>query len=50
MSEAVTLALQYPALKLVPLITFGLMLVEWLYVRLALEELFDFCSNKRNAR
>jgi sterol desaturase/sphingolipid hydroxylase (fatty acid hydroxylase superfamily) len=38
MSEAVTLALQYPALKLVPLITFGLMLVEWLYVRLALHE------------
>jgi sterol desaturase/sphingolipid hydroxylase (fatty acid hydroxylase superfamily) len=37
-TEAVTLALQYPALKLIPLITFGLMLVEWLYVRLALHE------------
>lgn len=38
MSEALAVAQQYPALRLVPLITFGLMLVEWLYVRLALHE------------
>jgi sterol desaturase/sphingolipid hydroxylase (fatty acid hydroxylase superfamily) len=37
-SEALAVAQQYPALRLVPLITFGLMLVEWLYVRLALHE------------
>jgi sterol desaturase/sphingolipid hydroxylase (fatty acid hydroxylase superfamily) len=38
MSETATLALQYPMLRLILPITFGLMLVEWLYVRLALHE------------
>jgi sterol desaturase/sphingolipid hydroxylase (fatty acid hydroxylase superfamily) len=35
-SEIMSLAAEYPALRLVPLLTFGAMLVEWLYIRLAL--------------
>jgi sterol desaturase/sphingolipid hydroxylase (fatty acid hydroxylase superfamily) len=31
-----SLAAQYPALRLIPLLTFGAMLAEWLYVRIAL--------------
>jgi sterol desaturase/sphingolipid hydroxylase (fatty acid hydroxylase superfamily) len=38
MSEFVGLAQQYPAVRLIPLITFGLMLVEWLYLRIALHD------------
>jgi sterol desaturase/sphingolipid hydroxylase (fatty acid hydroxylase superfamily) len=37
-TEVVTLAAQYPALKIIPLLTFGLMLAEWLYIRLALHD------------
>jgi sterol desaturase/sphingolipid hydroxylase (fatty acid hydroxylase superfamily) len=35
-TEIMGLAAQYPALRLVPLLTFGTMLAEWLYIRLAL--------------
>jgi sterol desaturase/sphingolipid hydroxylase (fatty acid hydroxylase superfamily) len=35
-TEIMGLAAQYPALRLVPLLTFGAMLAEWLYIRLAL--------------
>jgi sterol desaturase/sphingolipid hydroxylase (fatty acid hydroxylase superfamily) len=38
MSEVLTLAQQYPAVRLLPLLTFSLMLIEWLYVRLALHD------------
>jgi sterol desaturase/sphingolipid hydroxylase (fatty acid hydroxylase superfamily) len=38
MSEVLTLAQQYPAIRLLPLLTFSLMLIEWLYVRLALHD------------
>ena len=36
MTEIMGLAAQHPALRLVPLLTLGTMLAEWLYVRLAL--------------
>jgi sterol desaturase/sphingolipid hydroxylase (fatty acid hydroxylase superfamily) len=38
MSHISTLAQHHPMLKLIPLLTFGLMLIEWLYVRLALHD------------
>jgi sterol desaturase/sphingolipid hydroxylase (fatty acid hydroxylase superfamily) len=34
--DAMSLAAQYPALQLIPVLTFGAMLAEWLYVRIAL--------------
>jgi sterol desaturase/sphingolipid hydroxylase (fatty acid hydroxylase superfamily) len=34
--DVMSLAAQYPALRLIPLLTFGAMLAEWLYVRIAL--------------
>src|SRR5262245_4842296 len=37
-TEAANLAAEYPALTLIPLLAFGLMLVEWLYARLALHD------------
>jgi sterol desaturase/sphingolipid hydroxylase (fatty acid hydroxylase superfamily) len=37
-NEAANLAAQYPALRLIPLLALGLMLVEWLYTRLALHD------------
>lgn len=36
MIDVMSLAAQYPALQLIPLLTFGAMLAEWLYVRIAL--------------
>lgn len=38
MTELMSLAAEYPALRLIPLLTFGAMLVEWLYVRVALHD------------
>ena len=38
MTEAANLAAQYPALRLIPLLALGVMLVEWLYARLALHD------------
>ena len=38
MTELMGLAAEYPALRLIPLLTFGAMLVEWLYVRVALHD------------
>ena len=38
MTEIANLAAQYPALKLIPLLVLSLMLVEWLYARLALHD------------
>jgi sterol desaturase/sphingolipid hydroxylase (fatty acid hydroxylase superfamily) len=38
MTETVTLAASYPLVRFITLMTFGLMLVEWLYVRLALHD------------
>jgi sterol desaturase/sphingolipid hydroxylase (fatty acid hydroxylase superfamily) len=35
MAEIVSLAAQYPALRLIPLLIFSMMLAEWLYLRLA---------------
>src|SRR5262245_7243066 len=37
-TEAANLAAEYPALQIIPLLAFGLMLVEWLYARLALHD------------
>jgi sterol desaturase/sphingolipid hydroxylase (fatty acid hydroxylase superfamily) len=37
-TEAANLAAEYPALQLIPLLALGLMLVEWLYARLALHD------------
>jgi sterol desaturase/sphingolipid hydroxylase (fatty acid hydroxylase superfamily) len=36
MTEVMSLASQYPALRIIPLLAFGTMFVEWLYIRLAL--------------
>ena len=41
MTEAANLAAQYPALRLIPLLALGLMLVEWLYARLALHDVMQ---------
>jgi sterol desaturase/sphingolipid hydroxylase (fatty acid hydroxylase superfamily) len=38
MTEVMSLAAQYPALRIIPLIAFGTMLAEWLYIRLALHD------------
>jgi sterol desaturase/sphingolipid hydroxylase (fatty acid hydroxylase superfamily) len=38
MAEIMSIAAQYPALRLIPLLTFGMMLAEWLYLRLALHD------------
>jgi sterol desaturase/sphingolipid hydroxylase (fatty acid hydroxylase superfamily) len=38
MTEVMSLAAQYPALQIIPLIAFGTMLAEWLYIRLALHD------------
>ena len=37
MTEVMSLAAQYPALRIIPLLAFGTMLAEWLYIRLALQ-------------
>ena len=38
MTEVMSLAAQYPALRIIPLLAFGTMLAEWLYIRLALQD------------
>ncbi|MGA7485901.1 MAG: sterol desaturase family protein [Xanthobacteraceae bacterium] len=38
MTELMSLAAQYPALRLIPLLTFATMLAEWLYIRIALHD------------
>jgi sterol desaturase/sphingolipid hydroxylase (fatty acid hydroxylase superfamily) len=38
MTEVMSLAAQYPALRIIPLLAFGTMLAEWLYIRLALHD------------
>lgn len=38
MTEVANIAAEYPALKIIPLLVLGLMLVEWLYARLALHD------------
>ena len=38
MTEVMSIAAQYPALRIIPLLAFGTMLAEWLYIRLALHD------------
>jgi sterol desaturase/sphingolipid hydroxylase (fatty acid hydroxylase superfamily) len=38
MTEVMSLAAQYPAMQIIPLLAFGTMLAEWLYIRLALHD------------
>jgi sterol desaturase/sphingolipid hydroxylase (fatty acid hydroxylase superfamily) len=38
MTEVMSIAAQYPALRMIPLLAFGTMLAEWLYIRLALHD------------
>src|SRR5215475_3101386 len=38
MTEVMSLAAQYPTLRIIPLLAFGTMFVEWLYIRLALHD------------
>jgi len=38
MTEVISLAAQYPAMQIIPLLAFGTMLAEWLYIRLALHD------------
>jgi len=38
MTEVMSLAAQYPALQIIPLLALGTMLTEWLYIRLALHD------------